>query len=198
MKHDVDELGEDEVDTVTKKITHHEDKPGVPMQMTIWDRIEDASHFLYWKPFPRAMPSVTIMSLVCVALMALFIYVVYRVVRYWVKRVAMSNLAQQVADRRQVELFDNVNVDVNELLKLDVAKIRDAIIKNKFTCQEVTTVFIKRTYNFGRSLSLTGSEGFYEALKLAKQKDQELERAQANGTVDKLGPFFGVPFAVAD
>lgn len=40
-----------------------------------------------------------------------------------------------------MELFDNVDIDINELLRLDVSRLRDEIIRGTYTCKQVVTVF---------------------------------------------------------
>jgi len=47
-------------------------------------------------------------------------------------------------------------------------------------------------------LSLSTEENFEKALELAQEKDMERLKAKKEGTSDKLGLMFGIPFSVKD
>lgn len=72
LKSDVDELGEDEIDNVTHKIVHREEKNIVAIKQPVYKEfIDDSQFFLYQAPFSIA-PSLRVIDLLS-SILAVFI-----------------------------------------------------------------------------------------------------------------------------
>ena len=79
---------------------------------------------------------------------------------------------------------------------MDVSQLRQGLIEKKFTSVDLVNFYADRCYVFGRKLSLTTSENYKSALAIAKEKDEQLEKALADG--EEVGPMHGIPISVKD
>jgi hypothetical protein len=61
---------------------------------------------------------------------------------------------------------------------MDVRELREAIIENRFTSEQVVTVFAHRCFTLGRSLNIIAQEGFDTAIAMAREKDKLLAIAR--------------------
>jgi len=89
---------------------------------------------------------------------------------------------------------------VNHILSLDVKQLREGLIKGRFTSENLVNVFGERSQRIGRALGLSAEENFIEALKLAKQKDEELAKAKSEGeqAIAQLPIMHGIPISIKD
>mmetsp|Transcript_51634 Transcript_51634/g.70924 ORF Transcript_51634/g.70924 Transcript_51634/m.70924 type:complete len:88 (+) Transcript_51634:260-523(+) len=72
------------------------------------------------------------------------------------------------------------------------------VITQKIQIRSLVEIFAARCYVHGRRLNLVTHEFYDEALKIAEAKQDELAKAKKEGTVDKLGCYFGLPVAIKD
>jgi len=81
---------------------------------------------------------------------------------------------------------------------IDATTLRQHILDGKISCVEATAYYARRSFKHGRELCVLAYEHYDRAMKMAVERDEELAKARAEGTVDQLGLFFGVPVSFKD
>lgn len=77
-------------------------------------------------------------------------------------------------------------------------KLRQGLVKGKFTSVDLVSVFGERSQRIGRQLNLSTEENFIQALKLAKDRDEERAKAKEDGEEDDLPLMHGIPISIKD
>eukprot|EP00347_Sterkiella_histriomuscorum_P000336 403376262 len=129
----------------------------------------------------------------------------YQITKYLVWKHRNRKLcarSRQILDERNAKTYKFIEVDQSKedlILSLySVAAIRHGYFEQKYTVEEVVTVFAKRCSTIGRRLCLSTVELIDKALETAKLQDITLSEAIQNGTTDQLPPLFGIPISVKD
>ena len=103
---------------------------------------------------------------------------------------------------RDKKLFNIPKVSKDKVEKIlnakDVSSLRQMQINGEVTSVEIVAVYSQRCYSIGRKLNLVSEEYYDEALKMAEQKDKELQQAIKNKTTDKLPRLHGIPVSIKD
>ena len=84
---------------------------------------------------------------------------------------------------------------------MDATRMREGLIKGEFTCEDLIKVFSDRCHRIGRGHNLTAQENFLGALRMAKERDEELQALKDEGEEameERLGLLHGIPIAVKD
>jgi Asp-tRNA(Asn)/Glu-tRNA(Gln) amidotransferase A subunit family amidase len=81
-----------------------------------------------------------------------------------------------------------------------IQDLLDGQFKGTFSCKQVITVACERAYRIGRKHNLTADECFEEALKVAEDRDRELQDClmAKEDPYKTLGTLHGIPFSVKD
>src|SRR5690625_2202110 len=93
-----------------------------------------------------------------------------------------------------VAMTNNIKLKVsNNLLNLDGTELAALIKDRQITCEEITTTLISHIKNVNSILNAVVEERFDEALKEAKEKDQNIENINFNEK-----PLYGVPISIKE
>ena len=90
------------------------------------------------------------------------------------------------------------DLDVESILKMDVAALREELIKGTFNSVSLVNVYGERCQSIGRTLNLSAEENFDYAIKLARKRDDERQKAVEDGKEEELPLMHGVPICVQD
>ena len=91
-------------------------------------------------------------------------------------------------------MTNNIKLKVsNNLLNLDGTELAALIKDRQITCEEITTTLISHIKNVNSILNAVVEERFGEAIKEAKEKDQNIENINFNEK-----PLYGVPISIKE
>lgn len=92
----------------------------------------------------------------------------------------MHQKANEVLNERNSKKYEfkTSGKDIDHIINLDVKQLREGLVKGTFTSVDLVSIFGQRSYQIGRALNLSAEENFQQALKLAAQRDAELEEAK--------------------
>ena len=148
--------------------------------------------------------------------LAVILWIVFKV-RKWTeffnKRSENLKLEIECRQRRDKKVYNFEKFEGTEkqalaqqILTSNISELLIGQFSGKFTSKQIVTVFAERSYRIGRQLNLTADECFEEALKIAEEKDFELqkciEESKSNSKteflLEKFGLLHGIPFSVKD
>lgn len=142
-------------------------------------------------------------SVLDVCLLLLAAYIAYRVLSFllkkcWSIRLRMKAEACLAARNARIKAFNLEGVDVDKILNLDTKQMREELIKGSITSVHLVNCFGERCQRIGRNFNLSAEENFETALRLAEEKDRELQDALQKGEAESLPLLHGIPIAVVD
>ena len=117
------------------------------------------------------------------------------------KRWQQNKLAVYKRDENLPESVTRVAISEEKIAlvkNIDATTLRQHILDGKISCVEATAYYARRSFKHGRELCVLAYEHYDRAMKMAAERDEELAKAKAEGTVDQLGLFFGVPVSFKD
>ena len=76
------------------------------------------------------------------------------------------------------------SVEMDLIINSDATTLRDHIVNGRVSCQQAVAVFSLRCFTHGRALNAVHQEYYEQAMQIARDKDDQLKEARANGTVD--------------
>ena len=93
-------------------------------------------------------------------------------------------------DRRNSKIYDfdieSLNLNVDQILAMDVRALQSELRKGSFTSLDLVKIFGDRCQRIGRALNLSTEENFTQAMEMAKELDQQRDKAREEGGAEAL------------